>query len=382
MPALDGLRGVAVLVVLAYHLGGGSNSPHRIVHYIGEGVKAGWIGVTLFFILSGFLITGILWDTKGDSHWWRNFYLRRTLRILPLYYLSLLLVLITAFYQGTFHLAATRVWSTALFLQNFPGIPKRNMLFPGSTLILRQFWSLAVEEQFYLLWPFLLLIPKSRKGALRLCAATFLLSLAVRLGVWTLCAAPDNFVALLPVRAGEMAAGAWLAIAYRDSLWTRLQPWALRLAAGGILGYCLTSLLNGGAADTGRLQMTVGLASLTIGLSGVLMLCLAEGRIAAFFSMPLLRWLGGISYGVYIYQLLLMPYFEAWTERLTHTTGGNAFLAVRALVTTVLTLVISWVSYHYFESPFLKLKRFFASRPVPGAIPSGQAAPQAAAHIN
>ncbi len=120
IPALDGLRGLAVLMVFVYHYGGGMQSSVRAMRVFGMINKGGWCGVTLFFLLSGFLITGILWDSKGEPHWWRNFYARRTLRIFPLYYGTLVLVMVAAAVVGAFYQAASKIWIPALFLQNFP----------------------------------------------------------------------------------------------------------------------------------------------------------------------------------------------------------------------------------------------------------------------
>jgi peptidoglycan/LPS O-acetylase OafA/YrhL len=106
---LDGLRGLAVLVVFFYHFGGGTKSSFGPLRILASINLAGWSGVTLFFILSGFLITGILWDSRGADHWWRNFYARRTLRIFPLYYAALSLVLAAAALAGTFHAAAMKM---------------------------------------------------------------------------------------------------------------------------------------------------------------------------------------------------------------------------------------------------------------------------------
>ena len=96
-PALDGLRGIAVLMVFLFHYGGGLKSPHLAVRLLGYLTAAGWTGVVLFFTLSGFLITGSLWDSRGNPHWFRNFYARRFLRIFPLYYTALVLSAIGLF---------------------------------------------------------------------------------------------------------------------------------------------------------------------------------------------------------------------------------------------------------------------------------------------
>jgi peptidoglycan/LPS O-acetylase OafA/YrhL len=155
LPALDGLRGFAVLVVFLFHYGGGTHSSLFVMRVFGFLNKGGWAGVTLFFVLSGFLITGILWDSFDQPNWLRNFYARRALRIFPLYYGSLVLVLLAAAWKGTLLPALRLIWIPAFFLQNMPHLVALVDRIP-SPLGIFHFWSLAVEEQFYLLWPFVL----------------------------------------------------------------------------------------------------------------------------------------------------------------------------------------------------------------------------------
>src|SRR5690625_4685275 len=160
---LDGVRGVAILLVILFHC-----FPSPLT-------GLGWIGVDLFFVLSGFLITGILIDSKGNKRYYSNFIGRRILRIFPLYYLVLFIMLFLlpligrGFSSGSNYSFYLRhqgwFWS---YLQNwlfsFHGFPKN--------LILSHFWSLGVEEQFYLVWPFLvLLLPKKLllKSSIFLC---------------------------------------------------------------------------------------------------------------------------------------------------------------------------------------------------------------------
>src|ERR1700739_147791 len=114
--SLDGLRGIAIALVICYHLGGGAQSQLLIVRSVGTINKFGWTGVTLFFVLSGFLITGILWDGMPQKGWWTDFLRRRALRIFPLYYASLVIVVITGAVSGEFRRTLLHLWPYALYL--------------------------------------------------------------------------------------------------------------------------------------------------------------------------------------------------------------------------------------------------------------------------
>ena len=146
LPALDGVRGVAVLMVFLVHYGGGAKSSNFLLHIIGVSVQAGWSGVTFFFILSGFLISGILLDTKESPNYFKNFYARRVLRIWPLYYCLLAFMFVVLPHasasQGVAIFAKSSPWwAYPFFLQNF--------LLPLSTDAagpLGVTWSLAIEE--------------------------------------------------------------------------------------------------------------------------------------------------------------------------------------------------------------------------------------------
>ncbi len=120
LPALDGIRGLAVLTVFVFHYGGGTHSSFTPMRLFGFVNKGGWSGVVLFFVLSGFLITGILWDCYSDDHWWRKFFVRRSLRIFPLYFLTLLLVVMASLPAGTAHQVLSGIWIPALFFENMP----------------------------------------------------------------------------------------------------------------------------------------------------------------------------------------------------------------------------------------------------------------------
>ena len=179
IPALDGLRGIAVLMVVFFHYGGGGHAANPAIRFLAEFEKLGANGVTLFFLLSGFLITGILWDSRHRAGRWRTFFIRRTLRIAPLYYLTLL-ALLASVLLGPHPGAAKHVLLFSVYGQNLLSSGSYWVHLPG-ILKCYHLWSLAVEEQFYLLWPFLIWRMRKLRSAQQLCIAAFIVSLACRL---------------------------------------------------------------------------------------------------------------------------------------------------------------------------------------------------------
>jgi peptidoglycan/LPS O-acetylase OafA/YrhL len=366
LPALDGIRGLAVLMVFLVHYGGGASSPNLLLRTIGLTVQAGWIGVTLFFILSGFLISGILWDSRNTPRWWTNFYARRTLRIFPLYYASLLLVWITAAFAGHARSSLSGLWIYVLYLQNIP--LNFNAGDIGSPLWLSHFWSLAVEEQFYLLWPFLLIRMKTLDQARRLCIAVFFLSAAFRILAWYFLQAPvdpalpthrvfHGAYGFLFSRAGELAIGSYLAMCFRQpAAWARL-----RASAPLIFFFALAAFLASAVA-THTLDLEnasgfmVGLPAATIFLAALLVLSLGQGIVNKFARLTPLRWLGGISYGFYIFHVLFTPLFTWVVEKIAPHASHNVALGLNFLVAGSLSILFAWLSFRFFESRFLKLR--------------------------
>src|ERR1041384_7611763 len=209
-PALDGLRGVAVLVVMLHNLTileQRDSLPARLWVFATD---SGWIGVLLFFVLSGFLITGILLDERGAPRFFRDFYLRLVLRIFPLYYLVLIVRFAVMPWlvpgAGVPLEVALGYWLyvsnwTELYLQGVNGFGQR--------------WSLAVEEQFYLAWP-LAVARLGARGLIWVCAALIALSAAARL-VIVVCSLDRRWLYLSTVtRADALAFGALVAIALPD----------------------------------------------------------------------------------------------------------------------------------------------------------------------
>ncbi len=360
LAALDGIRGLAILIVVARHTGGGAQSSNILLKSIGVLLKAGWGGVSLFFVLSGFLISGILWDTRGTQDWLKNFYIRRALRIFPLYYGSLLLVVLTAFaaHHGLFCLS--RIWVFGLYLQNIPALAELIKSY-GSTLRLGHFWSLAVEEQFYLLWPFLLSRMKTLAHAKYLCVATIALSFCFRWFLWSRPEAPTDFDGFLLTRAGELAAGAFLAMCFRDGSWKKLDRLAPIAATASLAGFAAAGWRGGSVDFQGTGIIVFGLLFLTILWGSVLVLSL---RPAGFWSRAMnigwLREVGKISYGIYVFHVLFFPGYSWVTEKIWPHADRTQGLALNGVVIVVLSFAVAWLSFRFYESRFLILRKRFS----------------------
>ena len=352
IPALDGLRGLAIFSVFLLHYGGGGRSQSVLVQAFGFVCSLGGAGLTLFFSLSGFLITGLLWDAREEPRWLRNFYIRRALRIMPLYYGTLLLLLLWPAFDSRYHFkdAATVAWVHALYLQN---VPRYNSLWKGATIpfFMEHYWSLAVEEQFYLVWPFLLLLTKTLRQAVFLCFSVFLGCFLFRF------LAPNASVLQhsLPSNAGPLALGGAVAFAYRSAHWPAMRRWlgSAALLAGIVF---MSERLLRRSARSSMLWDTIDLLVTAILCAGLIGSVVDPGRLQRVASVAWLRWLGTISYGVYIFHWLPVFGYNWLTQRLSGHSFDAAFFALRMLIVIAPTLLIARLSFRFYEKPFLRLK--------------------------
>ena len=211
-PALDGLRGTAILAVLVCHYA--SLLPRTPAVGL---LEIGWAGVDLFFVLSGFLITGILLDARGTPNYFRNFYARRALRIFPLYYgflvVTLLVSLVVRLAPGASHEGIRHLWAAQPSLWTYTvnyWIPTQTGWNPWSEMVI-PLWSLSVEEQFYLVWP-LVVCRLSERGLVRLCVGIVAGALLLRLSLTAAGVDWSWLYFVTPARADSLAAGALLAL--------------------------------------------------------------------------------------------------------------------------------------------------------------------------
>lgn len=364
LPALDGLRALAITLVFLDHYRGGKHEG-GILQLAWEVTSRGWVGVDLFFVLSGFLITGILYDTRNDSRYFYRFYGRRALRILPVSYMALLLlVFLTPILHYQWHWAQL---SYVLYLGNVFGVLHPYLtivpssVYPHAQAVLSHFWSLCVEEQFYLLWPLVVWSVRDRLRLIWIAGSVSLLALAFRIAMVRNLpvAACFRWISYtLPFRMDALLIGAILALVLRGPFadnWQRSAKWFFLV----FVGPTLLVLSLGSARNPWVLTLGLTLNALTgAGLIGTALR--PASAISKIFQWKPLRVLGKYSYGFYVYHLLFLAF---WTHLRKVLTVDLHSVALSGLIELPLnfgiTFIVSKLSYDYIESRFLKLKTHF-----------------------
>jgi peptidoglycan/LPS O-acetylase OafA/YrhL len=358
IPALDGVRALAILMVVVHHtlyqVPVVSLAQNLLVHVTGQG----WVGVDLFFVLSGFLITGILLDIKDPVHALRKFYLRRILRIVPVYVAFLLFSLFAARALGILtadesaQLHATQLWFWTYSVNLLIALHSWSAAsFPTVHL-----WSLAVEEQFYLIWPLavLLMAPRTTmRAAVGCIIAAEVIRLLFILGG---AGGQANYV-LLPSRMDSLAAGAFLACAFRNpALWARVLNARVKLASVCSIILVAVILYHHTIANQDPLEQLVAFPAI-VGLASVVVSTAAAG--SRFLAGSVLRFVGKISYGMYLWHLEVLRFVSRFVPLSNHPTAGDLWFYYGILLVGTVggTILLSLVSWHVVEQPFLRLKR-------------------------
>ncbi|MBX6360615.1 MAG: acyltransferase [Acidobacterium ailaaui] len=355
IPALDGLRGMAILLVLGYHY-----------LWMIPIFHVGWVGVDLFFVLSGFLITGILLDTKEEKNCYKNFIIRRALRIFPLYYLVLITLFIIdpvlnlnipgnkfGFYQEH------QIWFW-VYMQNwllgYYGLP--------DNYILAHFWSLAVEEQFYLIWPFIVLF-NSRKKIIQISLMLIVFAIIFRLKLGSIIGFNNPYYSYSTTLArmdalliGGIAA---IMIRYNKELLEKVVKFIFILS--GLLIIASFLLLHSLNFYTLLPKQTLFYSVIDLFFMCMLILNLNTSpfRNLRIFESNFLRFLGKYSYGIYVYHNII---YESFIHHFFISSGGQPVTnfknkVVLSITSLSFTIILSLISYHFWEKPFLKLKNYF-----------------------
>lgn len=363
IPALDGLRGIAILLVLLWHLVfNGHRQSNLLPGFFSLGAFT-WSGVDLFFVLSGFLIGGILLDAKNSPRYFQTFYLRRAFRILPLYgVIAGIYVLYHLFLGGVNRIPLI---SYVTFTQNFW------MAYLGvwGTAGMRVTWSLAVEEQFYLTIP--LVVRKLKRSRLMWVLAFVIIGAPV-LRTWMLLSFEHGRFAayvLMPCRADALCLGVLMALLVREPrAWGWMvanKIWLRSIAAALFAGLAGLALQN--YDQTATPMVTFGYSLLALFYGCCLLLALMEvGLGHRILCNRRLMGLGIVAYCVY---LVHVPFIEAGRGLVVNyfpALGRLAVPHVSAIVElagdllgVILTLFIAKLSWHFFEQPLLRKGRAY-----------------------
>ncbi len=349
MPELDSVRGVAILMVIFYHAfywGMNLSGLPPLEKWLLGAMHVGKLGVNLFFVLSGFLITGLLLKARGQPDYYRKFYIRRALRIFPAY-LATLLVL---FFTGT---SLKFIGLSLLYLSNL------TPLF-GVAIAYPVLWSLAVEEHFYLLWP--MVVRNCANRAIIAGSAAIILASPLLRWVSFSIEAPKGWVSYQIFdytwnSADGLACGAFLAVCLREFAPSR-RVFSKIVAALFVTGLVLLPLgIQSKHAALGAALQVVPWNILFVAIIGAGLL--AGSRTAKPARRPLLEFFGEISYGLYLYHLLVFRGFE-WllNNGVIRRLQIDLLLglSIRFVICGGIAVGIAWLSRRYLEEPFLRLK--------------------------
>ena len=348
MEVIDGFRGLAVLLVIAYH-------------YL-PFFSFGWIGVDLFFVISGFLITGKLIESLGTANYFSSFYLNRILRIVPLYYLVLVVFffflpwLLPAFVSGSVNQLLSQQVYYWTFTVNF-----YNALYGWSpNVMLVPMWSLACEMQFYLIWPFVVLIiyKIDKRYFTHILILFIFLTVLYRLsGNYKGQLSAAYTYVLLPSRLDSFCIGALLYVIFNDNNFVQLlrKGWMCSFVAV-LLALCIMYYQGQAwhldAATTSKFGYTLD----ALFWAGIIAFVKSPGSrfFTKIFTSKWLVQAGKYSYGMYILHVPV----KVILLKLSGNTGlatSNYYLTM--LISFVFTIACSFASYHLIEKTFLQYKR-------------------------
>lgn len=360
LPSLEGVRGYAFIVVFLVHYSPFYSSVFHVRHWwnlLSLTMDIGWIAVPVFFVMSGYLIGGILYDTRDREGFFRVFYYRRILRVFPIYYITLLAVacLDTIHYRVSLDYT---YWLHFLYIQNLlPGYSGDTGALPSCQI--SHFWSLAVEEQFYLVWPLVVWFCPNRRILLRVTILLISFCVIVRFTAVWIGMSPDRSFVATPTRVDAILLGVVLALIRHDRIYKLIEPFAKYVAIAGI---CIMFIL---AAKPTFEVMFPNLSTATeISLVNLIAMAIIvaaiekESFLRRICSLSWVCWLGSLSYGLYVFHLIYRRWFmESFLYSLANHMPLPAAYFVSTSIAFCLTLFLALVSYSCIEKPAMNMKK-------------------------
>jgi peptidoglycan/LPS O-acetylase OafA/YrhL len=352
---LDGIRGLAILLVAAGH-----------IFYEIYIFQIGWIGLNLFFILSGYLITQRLYVHVSGStlSYFKDFYGRRILRIFPLYYGCLIVFFIFLpliypgyykFYGELYNLQGWYWTYASNWMIIIKGLPDSPGLF--------HFWSLAVEEQFYIVWPFLFLF------LVRLRHAPVIITFLILISVFLRNYISQNTNSYLSTTtpAEPLLLGALITILEKREKIEKSYKLFFVFAILSIITLVIIFIHDQGLHITNDWLLHTGYTAIDLIWIFILLLCILNKKelisLRKLFNAKWIKWLGKYSYGIYVFHWIVLNFliYKGVTELVDRGVDNQlAYFSVR-IAGIILILVLSYFSYNWYEKRFLALKKYFRS---------------------
>lgn len=353
-PALDGLRGIAIILILLNH------------HFSWVPIikNTCWVGVDLFFVISGFLITRILLNTRSDNYFFRNFYVKRSFRIFPAYYLTLGIFLIAIANLQLFKIQwdyyFSHLWHLIFYFQNWLYILNP---IPEPQMIFFHFWSLAIEEQFYIVFPLLVWLLKTPGKIFTLLLCILTASILYRAAIiYYLQPNTEQFLARYMTRVDGICVGALLAIINCSKQGVDIKHSLAKVFLPFLLAHVLLFLVIKISHSSFPHFAVMGYTTISILFGILLMLAIREkGSVFKTLNQSLLKFFGKISYGLYLihFPIIVIITYYAGSIPLVEKLNSILGLAGFSTLTALFAIGVSYLSHKYFEVPILKKRIHF-----------------------
>ncbi len=357
VPCLEGIRGYGFLLVFCGHY----FVPAQLAHPGTTRIKLltslsslGLFAVPAFFVLSGYLIGGILYDTRDREGYFRVFYSRRILRVFPVFYLTLLAI--ACFYMIRGIVPSRVFWFHFLYIQNLlPSYTGWN----SAPVAMIHFWSLAVEEQFYLLWPLVVWLFPGRRKLISIASALIVFCFALRFLAPLVSITPRQILYFTPTRVDAILLGVVLALIHPNAVFDRIKPFAkwIVLSAGATV--MLLANWKGAAWLRTYQGVEVLVPLVNVTAVAIVIAVMEENSVLnRLCSQRWVCWLGSLSYSLYVFHLTFYHFFmDSLAPRLCKYMGYPYAFLISGTLAFALTLLLSILCYRFVEAPIMNLKR-------------------------